>query len=85
MPVPTLQLKKLYADSREDMANSIFVPATAFNCASREPEKWSFYLRRRLLGGASSWWRDGSGTAGGWAGLWDSSSSSSSEGAAAAG
>lgn len=42
------QLKKLYADSREDMANSIFVPATSFNCESREPERWSFYLRRLL-------------------------------------
>ncbi|KAL4856061.1 LARGE xylosyl- and glucuronyltransferase 2 [Chlorella vulgaris] len=38
-----LVLKKLYADSREDMAASIFVPATGFNCDSREPEKWSFY------------------------------------------
>ncbi|KAL4446810.1 hypothetical protein ABPG77_008054 [Micractinium sp. CCAP 211/92] len=42
------KLKKLYADSREDMANSIFVPATSFNCDSREPERWSFYLRRLL-------------------------------------
>lgn len=42
------KLKKLYADSREDMANSVFVPATAFNCDSKEPEKWSFYLRRML-------------------------------------
>lgn len=41
-----LQLKKLYADSREDMAASTFVPATSFNCDSREPERWSFYLRR---------------------------------------
>lgn len=30
------------------MANSIFVPATSFNCDSREPERWSFYLRRLL-------------------------------------
>lgn len=79
------QLKKLYADSREDMANSIFVPATAFNCESREPEKWSFYLRRRLLGiGGSGWHGDGGGLGSEWAGLWDSGSSSSSEGAAAA-
>ncbi|KAI7837110.1 hypothetical protein COHA_009058 [Chlorella ohadii] len=42
------KLKKLYADSREDMEASRFVPATAFNCESREPEKWSFYLRRML-------------------------------------
>ncbi|PSC73160.1 Glycosyltransferase LARGE2 [Micractinium conductrix] len=40
------KLKKLYADSREDMAASTFVPATSFNCDSREPERWSFYLRR---------------------------------------
>ena len=45
---PHSQLKKLYADSREDMEASRFVPATAFNCESREPEKWSFYLRRML-------------------------------------
>ena len=31
------------------MEASRFVPATAFNCESREPEKWSFY-QRRLLG-----------------------------------
>lgn len=30
------------------MEASRFVPATAFNCESREPEKWSFYLRRML-------------------------------------
>ena len=47
-PSSPLQLKKLYADSREDMEASRFVPATAFNCESREPEKWSFYLRRML-------------------------------------
>jgi len=57
-----LQLKKLYADSREDMSNHIFVPATSFNCDSKEPEKWSFYLRRLLgaplgtLGGAECGW-----------------------------
>lgn len=47
LPSPPLlppQLKKLYADSREDMEASLFVPATAFNCDSREPEAWSFYL-----------------------------------------
>ena len=50
-PLPPPQLKKLYADSREDMEASRFVPATSFNCDSREPEKWSFYLRRMLGGG----------------------------------
>ena len=83
MCLRAVQLKKLYADSREDMANSIFVPATAFNCESREPEKWSFYLRRRLLGIGGSGWHGGGGLGSEWAGLWDSGSSSS-EGAAAA-
>ncbi|EFN57237.1 hypothetical protein CHLNCDRAFT_143733 [Chlorella variabilis] len=41
------KLKKLYSDSREDMAASTFVPAASFNCDSREPEKWSFYRRLR--------------------------------------
>ena len=45
LPSP-LQLKKLYADSREDMERSVFVPATAFNCDSREPERWGFYRRQ---------------------------------------
>ena len=54
------QLKRLYADSREDMASSTFVPATSFPCETREPEKWSFY-RRRLHGGGS----DSAGVGGG--------------------
>jgi hypothetical protein len=67
------------------MANSIFVPATAFNCESREPEKWSFYLRRRLLGIGGSGWRNGGGLGSGWAGLWDSGSSEGEAAASAAG
>lgn len=43
------KLKRLYALVRDEMLADTFVPAAAFRCDSKTPQRWSWY-RRRMLG-----------------------------------